>query len=255
MHVSVTSLEQIVEIEPISAITQAARADIDSLLWRRDIRAAAAEVAKASVARGGMDSAALEGADLAGVENSPMGRVLTAALAATSHAPTFADTWTRTPLQAITSLHLLVAKDFVAEDELARPRAGDSADDPLHIGQLPFSGDIPSRLLSMTRSVATAKAPAIIEAGFVHAEIMSMRPFTWGSGLVARSLVRTVLAARGNDPSNFSIPENGMFETGRTAYVTAIRDYSQGTIDGVTNYFNWFATCLGLGARAVVVPD
>ena len=60
----------------VQQFTNAARADIDEVLWRRDIRAASTQVAKSSIARGGADSAALEGADLVGVEQSPMGKVL-----------------------------------------------------------------------------------------------------------------------------------------------------------------------------------
>jgi hypothetical protein len=99
------------------------------------------------------------------------------------------------------------------------------------------------------------QVPAIIEAGFAHAEIMRLRPFTWGSGLVARAVIRTIFAARGLDPSNFSIPENGMFETGRTNYVAAIRAYAEQTPDGISRYFEWFSACVGLGARAVVVES
>jgi len=80
-----------------------------------------------------------------------------------------------------------------------------------------------------------------------------LRPFTWGSGLVARAAVRTVLSARSLDPSNFTIPENGMFESTRTAYVNAIRDFATGTQEGIESYFAWFSASLGLGARAVVL--
>ena len=87
-------LQGLTSIERVTNATLAARDDIDALLWRRDVRANSLAVAQASITRGAMDSAALEGADLAGVEESPMGRVLSATLAATAQAPTFADTWT-----------------------------------------------------------------------------------------------------------------------------------------------------------------
>ena len=184
-----------------------------------------------------------------------MGRVLSATLAATAQAPLQAETWTTAPLQVITGLHLLVAKEFVNADSLGRPRVEDIADDPLHIGSIPSHTIIARSLMSLSKQCVNTKVPAIVEAGFAHAEIIRLRPFTWGSGLVARAVVRTVFAARGLDPSNFSIPENGMFETGRTNYVSAIRAYMQQTPDGISQYFEWFSACVGLGARAVVVPD
>ena len=73
--------------EQVQQFTNAARADIDELLWRRDIRAASTEVAQSSIARGGADSAALEGADLVGVEESPMGKVFAASIGITAEAP------------------------------------------------------------------------------------------------------------------------------------------------------------------------
>ena len=247
------TLEQIAQWKLVQELTGAARADIDKLLWRRDVRAASREVAQSSIARGGADSAALEGADLVGVEQSPMGKVLAASLAVTAEAPRMSEIWPNAPLQVITGLHTLVAKEFVDVQELARPRLTQKADDPLHIGSLPQHQEIPGALMRLSQQCSTTRVPAVLEAGYVHGEIMRLRPFTWGSGLVARATVRTVLSARSVDPSNFSIPENGMFESTRTAYVTAIRDFSTGTQAGIESYFEWFSASLGLGARAVVI--
>lgn len=247
------TLEQIAQWKLVQELTGAARADIDELLWRRDVRAASREVTQSSIARGGADSAALEGADLVGVEQSPMGKVLAASLAVTAEAPRMSEIWPNAPLQVITGLHTLVAKEFVDVQELARPRLTQKADDPLHIGSLPQHQEIPGALMRLSQQCSTTRVPAVLEAGYVHGEIMRLRPFTWGSGLVARATVRTVLSARSVDPSNFSIPENGMFESTRTAYVTAIRDFSTGTQAGIESYFEWFSASLGLGARAVVI--
>ena len=247
------TLEQIAQWKLVQELTGAARADIDELLWRRDVRAASREVTQSSIARGGADSAALEGADLVGVEQSPMGKVLAASLAVTAEAPSMSEIWPNAPLQVITGLHTLVAKEFVDVQELARPRLTQKADDPLHIGSLPQHQEIPGALMRLSQQCSTTRVPAVLEAGYVHGEIMRLRPFTWGSGLVARATVRTVLSARSVDPSNFSIPENGMFESTRTAYVTAIRDFSTGTQAGIESYFEWFSASLGLGAKAVVI--
>jgi len=249
------SLMQIAELERVSVVTLAAREEIDALLWRRDVRANSQQVAQSSISRGAMDSAALEGADLPGVEDSPMGRVLTASLAATAQAPKLADTWVSAPLQVITGLHTLVAKEFVDINQLGRPRTENILDDPLHIGAITDFTEVAPALMALSRQCVGVKVPAIIEAGFAHAEIMRLRPFTWGSGLVARAVIRVVFAARGLDPSNFSIPENGIFETGRTNYVSAIRAYSQQTPDGISEYFEWFSACVAMGARAVIVES
>ena len=80
-----------------------------------------------------------------------------------------------------------------------------------------------------------------------------MRPFAWGSGLIGRALVRCVLAERGLDPSLFTIPEHGFVETGRPAYVQAIKNYGSGTPEGVAESLLWFATACAMGAAAVTV--
>jgi hypothetical protein len=66
--------------------------------------------------------------------------------------------------------------------------------------------------------------------------------------------VRCVLASRGLDPSCFSIPEAGMLDQGRPAYVRAVRGYLDGSDEGLVESLSWFCIALGLGARAVQVP-
>jgi hypothetical protein len=75
-----------------------------------------------------------------------------------------------------------------------------------------------------------------------------LRPFAWGSGLLARATTRLVMAARGVDPSCFSIPEQGMVEMGRASYVRALRAYGSGSRDGVAEWCVWHATAVAAGA-------
>jgi hypothetical protein len=238
--------------ERVAAASRAAREEIDALLWRRDVRAAAAQVAASSADRGGRDSAAIDGADLVEADDSPMGRVLAAALRLTAAVPAQVEVFGHAPLQALAALHVIAATGMVPEAELGRPRAGGSADDPLLLGPLPPAPVCGARL-GLLADVLTAPtaAPALVVAAVAHAEVAVLRPFTWGSGLVARSMVRLVMAERGVDPSLFSVPERGMLEQGRAGYVRALRAYSSGTPDGVSEFLVWHATACALGARAV----
>lgn len=241
--------------ETVAAALLAAREEVDALLWRRDVRGAAAEVASASVQRGARDSAAIDGADLALADESPMGRVLESALRLTAAVPTQVDVFGRAPLQALAHLHALTAHGFVAEDDLGRPRSGDAADDPLNLGAVVPAQAAAQRLASLASTLtAPTQAPALLVAGIAHAELAVVRPFVWGSGLLARASVRLVLAARGVDPSLFSIPEHGILELGRPAYVAALRAYASGTADGVRDFLVWHASTVALGAKAVAVP-
>ena len=239
--------------DPATAeILAAARAEIDALLWRRDVRSNAVEVAASSMERGARDSAAIDGADLAVVDDSPMGRVLDAAIRLTAAVPGQVEVFATAPLQALAHLHALTATGFVPDDELGRPRAGDLADDPLNLGAVPPAAAASERLSLLARTLTTpTEAPALLVAAIAHAELAVVRPFTWGSDLVARAAVRLVIAGRGVDPSLFSIPEHGMFEMGRPAYVRALQGYSSGTREGVLAFISWHTTACAMGAKAV----
>ena len=241
--------------ERVAAAVQAAREEVDALLWRRDVRGAAAEVAASSVERGARDSSAIDGADVVVVEDSPMGRVLDAALRLTAAVPTQVEVFGTAPLQALAHLHALTATGFVPEGELGRPRTGDLADDPLTLGPL-LPPRAASERLALLATVLTTptQAPALVVAAIAHAEIAVVRPFTWGSGLLARAATRLVLAGRGVDPSLFGIPEHGMLEQGRPSYVRALKAYASGNREGVSEFIVWHATAVALGAKAVVVP-
>ena len=240
----------------MAAALQGARDDIDAVLWRRDVRSSAAAVAAASLSRGSRDSAAVDGADTAVVDDSPMGRVLAAAQRVTAAAPGQAETWGRAPLQVLAHLHTLAAVTMANDDALGRPRTAGSADDPLNIGPLPAElTPVGPHLVRLADWVSrSSDVPALVVAALVHAELMHLRPFDWGSGLVARATVRCVLVSRGLDPSMFTIPELGMLEQGRGAYVAAIRAYASGDPAGLAASVRWFATAAGLGARAVELP-
>jgi hypothetical protein len=241
--------------ERVAAASLAAREEVDALLWRRDVRAAAAEVASASIQRGARDSAAMDGADVAVVDESPMGRVLDAALRLTAAVPTQVDVFGAAPLQVLAHLHAVTAHGFTPADGLGRPRSGEQADDPLNLGPAVGSAEAADRLALLAQVLtAPTSAPAMVVAGIAHAEVALVRPFAWGSGLLARAVTRLVLASRGVDPSLFGIPEHGMLEQGRPAYVQALRGYATGTPQGVADFLVWHATAVGVGARAVVVP-
>lgn len=249
----VDALDRLVRVGDIAADLDSARAEIDALLWRRDVRSAAGAYTAASRQLGSRDSAAIDGADVAVAEDSPMGRVLASAQAVTAEVPAHVETWTKAPLQALARLHAVVAHGHVTDDQLGRPRVdGDTPDDPLRLAiDVPPAGMAAGRLTLLADLVADSQqAPALAVAGIAHGELLTARPFAWGSGLLGRAVVRLVLAARGVDPSLFSIPEMGMFQRGRPAYVRALRQYATGDPEAMAEYFAWFADVIRLGARA-----
>lgn len=236
--------------EDVAEATERARTSIDAVLMNRAVRNDAANVVAHSIRSGAQASAAIDGADVAEVDASPMGRVLMSALRVTAEVPGQVDAWTTSPLQVLAHLHARVAKGFVTDDELGRPRSSDHADDPLNIGELPAAVEVTPRLeaLAALLTMPTA-APALVLAAVVHGELLDLRPFTWGSGIIARAAVRLTLASRGVDPELFTIPEAGMHDLGRPAYVNSIRAYASGEPIGVAEWLIWHADAIESGAK------
>jgi len=234
--------------ESLAALT-AAREEIDRVLWRRDVRADAAKVAQASRLLGGRASAQLEGADLAFVEDSAMGKTLAAALAITAAVPEQVDTWARAPLQVLAHLHTVVARITDPSAPAGRPRDVDSVDDPLMLGSAPTAAQVGERLRTWMQwwSGPARDLPALGVAAVSHAEFMVWRPFAEGSSLIARALMRVIMAERGVDPALFTIPEEGMMRSGRPAYRAALIAYREGNLN---DYVMWAATAIASGAQA-----
>jgi len=246
----VDAVDRLVGIADIAERLDGARSEVDALLWRREVRSSAAEYTATSRQLGSRDSAAIDGADVAVAEESPMGRVLGSAQATIGEAPAQVDIWSKAPLQALARLHAVAAHGHVSTELLGRPRGSDEVpDDPLRLAiDVPPAGVAVGRLTLLADLVAdSAGAPALAIAGIAHGELLTARPFAWGSGLLGRTSVRLVLASRGVDPSLFSIPEVGMFQLGRPAYVRALRHYAAGDMP---EYFGWFAEAIRLGALA-----
>lgn len=234
-----------------------ARDAVDALLWDRDLRARQAEIVAESALRGVWASAAFEGAETrldalrsgSSLDDSPLGRLFSGTLAMHGELPELVDLVGRAPSQALARMHALVAHSFVPMAEVGRPRRVDQADDPLRIGLLPAADSVASRLRDLTTVLTTSEASGVLVAIVVHAELAVLRPFAWGSGLVARGALRLVLAQRGVDPTMISAPELGLRAAGRPRYVRALRGYASGTPEGVSEFVGLVAGAIRIGAE------
>jgi Fic family protein len=250
-------LAPLAELPHVADALDRARSAVDSVLWDRAVRARAAEVVAASRMRGGWASAAIDGAEVRpdalvsgdALDGSPIGRVVAASLALQAEVPRQVDMLERAPLQVISRLHAVVSMGFVAPDERGRLRSDEVVDDPLRLRDLP-SARSASRRMTALASLLTrpTTAPALVVAAVAHAEVAVVRPFGWGSGLVARALTRLLLASRGVDPDGLTVPEAGLHAAGRSAYADALTAYATGTADGVAQWLVLHAETVRVGA-------
>ena len=251
------ALAPLASLPGVAEAVDAARAAVDAVLWDRAVRAKAAEVVAGSRLRGAWASAAIDGAEVRpdalvsgdALDGSPLGRVVAAALAVQAETPRQVEAFRRAPLQALSHLHSLASAGFVPEDLRGRARSEDEADDPLRLGGLPTYAEAAGRMTALAQLLTRpTEAPALVVAAVAHGEIAVTRPFAWGSGLVARTATRLVLAARGVDPDGLTVPEAGLWAAGRPAYSAALRDYASGTPEGVTRWLVLHADAVRVGA-------
>jgi Fic family protein len=241
----------------VAEAAAAARSAVDAVLWDRALRPRMTELAAESRLRGAWASAAIDGADVrpetvrsgAALDDSPIGRVVAAALRAQAETPRLTAIFERAPMQAWAALHAVTASGFSDELLLGRPRSDDAPDDPLRLGQAPSAAAATHRLESLSTLLLTpTAAPAVLLAAIAHAELLATRPFAGGSGLVARATTRLVLSVRGVDPDGVTVYEAGLLSLGRPAYAAAMRNYLTGSSHGVAEWLRFSCEAVGIGA-------
>jgi len=97
---------------------------------------------------------------------------------------------------------------------------------------------------------APTRAPALVVAAVVHAEILTVAPFAAVDGVVARAAARLVTTVRSLDPTGVAVVEEGHLELGVAAYEAAADAYRSGTPAGVALWIVHCAQAVALGARA-----
>ncbi|MEP7055320.1 MAG: hypothetical protein ABI912_08745 [Actinomycetota bacterium] len=252
----------------VAQAAESARASVDAALSHNLMRRRSAEVTVEAGLRSARATAALEGADLplegfrrwspdaarvdaAGLEAAGLeAATVSGALRLTAELGTVRGALERAPLQAFARLHLLAgagagAGGAGAADSLGRPRSGPVGDD-LQLGQAPAAAEVAARLTALAELlVARTSAPALVVAALVQGELLALRPFAWGNGLVARAAGRLVLVSRGLDVKAVTAPEVGHADD-PAAYRAAALAYIAGD---VTTWVLHCAHAVELGAR------
>lgn len=253
------ALESAMAIPDIQDLVAGALAAVDARSWAGDVRRGAGAVAASSRRSGALANAAFEGAGLPAAAlaaasaadlASPMGRVVGAALDLATQSGPLTEVICRAPLQALAQAGTIVGRGFLAPDDLGRPRRTDNCDDPLHLPGLPAAAGVSRSLVSLGQVLVDPEPRAVPLAAVAHAHLALLRPFEWGSGLVARASTRWILAARGVDVDMFCVPEAGFLAVGRTRYVRGIAGYRSSTATGLQAWFAVFTEALRAGAEA-----
>ena len=265
------ALNRLAALPGVADAVAAARQACTSLRWHRALRRRAAAAAAEAGARAARASALLEGADLpldrvrdqlrgaGALPTDAVGATVSGALRATVEAGRLGEVTRRSPAQALARLHTAAAAGLVPDDVLGRPRRPGEL--PRDLGgsarPAPPTEVVHARLDALGGLLsAGGDVPTLVLAAVAHAEVLVLRPFVAGNGVVARALFRAVVVDRGLDPTGVAVPEVGFAAAGVPGYVAALAGYESGSPDGVAAWLRHCAEAVSAGAaEGVAVAD
>jgi hypothetical protein len=220
-------LAPLLRLADVPSALESAQSAVDAAFRHRALRrggsAGGGRIAAEAGLRAAVASAALEGSayELEVVRSGTLtDPVVQGALRAGAELVRLAPQWTNSPPQVLTRLHILAARDVVAD--LGRPAPAASP-----------------RLLALA-DVLASPAPALLRAAVVHGELLALRAFSGPNGVVARAAARLTLMAAGFDPRGLLPVEVGHLER-EPEYVGAAGAYATGTPDGLRA---WIRHCV-----------
>ncbi|MBT0994147.1 Fic family protein [Cellulomonas sp. DKR-3] len=151
--------------------------------------------------------------------------------------------------QLLARAHTVVAAGWVPTAALGRLRDDEPARDVAGLGPAPVGREVAARIDLLSRTVATTSAPALVVAALAHAEVLAVRPFVAGNGLVARLVGRVLLTCGGLDPTGSVLPES-VWAAAPQVYVAGAAGYATGTTQGVAAWLTQYADAVASGAGA-----
>jgi hypothetical protein len=262
-------LARLVTLPGVAEAVDRTRDACTTLRWHPALRRRADQARAESSVRAARASAALDGAELPldqvrelvatqwlSTDQSsvdPVTRHVLGALRATLATDSLGAMLSNAPAQALARLHLaaLSGQPEIDPDRLGRPRpSGPPPRDLVDLGAAPDGPALAERLVRVGRLLTQpTEAPALVRCAVVHGELLALRPFVTGNGVVARAVARLVVVSGGLDPTGVAVPEVGLLAAGPTAYVGAAAAYAGGTPEGVAVWISHCADAIELGAR------
>ena len=209
----------------------ATRDGIDVMLRDRGLRRTTPEQTAESLLRGAHASAVLEGSasSLEEVRDGSGDEIAQAAVRVSTELLSLVPVLGRSPLQAFARLHALTGGLSRRASRSPRRR--------------------PSGCSRSRRPCCRPRAPALLVAALVHADLATAAPFADHNGIVARAAERLVLVARGVDPASLVVPEAGHLAL-RAEYESNLRGYRDGGTAGLHSWLLYAAEAQTKGAEA-----
>lgn len=265
-------IQSLLSLPGVGEAVGAAREAATELRWHQALRRRIPQAAAESRVRGATATALLEGSEPVGSEGTvalvrdlmrgaadwpadpdPVERMLKAAVQVTAATEAATAASLASPAQLLVRLHVAAAAGLLSPDQVGRPRgAGEECAEFADLGPALPAAQLPERLeliYDLLRAVQTGSS-ALVVGALVHAELVSIRPFVTGNGLVARAVERVVHRVGGLDPTGVAVPELGHSRKVGADYRGALAAYSQGGSQGVRLWLLQCADAAVAGTQA-----
>jgi hypothetical protein len=257
MVADVDPLAPLVDLPGVAAALARSREACEELRWHEAYRRRWREVRAEAGVRSARASAALDGARVpvesvramatggAGGVGAPFAVASGALRAAAAVEALMPDLGARSapalpPLgQMLARVHSAAASELVDAAELGRLRTSGAPLDLTGLGPAPVGEELAARLALLGSVLDATRAPALVVGAVVHGELLALRPFVAGNGVVARAMTRLVLTVRGLDPTG-SVVTEAAWAGAPAQYVAAAAGFAAATDDGIAR---WMATC------------
>ena len=154
--------------------------------------------------------------------------------------------------QLLARVHSAAASGLVPDAGLGRLRSSADPQDLTGLGPAPVGDELSARLALLGSVVDSSRAPAVVVAAVVHGELLTLRPFVAGNGVVARAVSRLLLTSRGLDPTGSVICSAG-WAASPNPYLGGAAGFATGDAAAVAR---WIVLCAdGVVSGAAAARD
>lgn len=157
--------------------------------------------------------------------------------------------------QLLAQVHAAATSDWLPDEALGRLRSTEQPGDLRGLGPALVGDELGARVELLGRTVRESTAPALVLAAVVHGELLTLRPFAAGNGVVARAVARLLLTARGLDPTGSLVAEQA-WAAALNPYLGAAAGFATGSAAGVAAWVAAYGDAVVAGAaQARTIAD
>lgn len=153
--------------------------------------------------------------------------------------------------QVLARVHAAATGAWLPDEHVGRLRVDLAPADLTGLGPALAGSELAARVDLLASTAASSQAPALVVAAVVHGELLTLRPFRAGNGVVARAMARLMVSSRGLDPTGSVIESWSL-----NPYLGAAAGFATGTSTGVAQWIEACSSAVVQGAaRARAVAD